>query len=99
MTTVQRIIPDAMRPIEKVVADASASTETLTPQKTTARVENIKEGLCPICHTTMARSSANGHEVLFCPEHSLVMPIRDVEPTSPLGLPVSLSDLPIDSIN
>lgn len=85
--TVQRIIPDAMRPIEKVVADAAEDqSKDQKPTKTTARVENVKEGLCPICHTTLVRSTANGHEVQYCPEHSLVMPIRDQDPMGMVGI-------------
>jgi len=76
-----RIIPQAMRPIEKVVADAAdlKAQETKEPQKTTARVENTKEGYCPICHTQMVFSTANGLDVQYCAEHSLVMPVRDQE--------------------
>jgi hypothetical protein len=77
----QRIIPDVMRKPspEQVIAAPDLQTEA-APKKVTARFENTKEGLCPVCQVQMARSVANGHEVLYCADHSLVMPIRDVDP-------------------
>lgn len=85
--TIQRLVPQGMRTPKEVMeaaveSAATASTETLKPAKTTARVENTREGVCPICSTQMQLSSANGHAVMFCADHSLVMPIRDPEPVS-----------------
>jgi hypothetical protein len=78
--TIKRIIPQDMLAVNvPVVADAETVVPETSAIKTTARVENVREGLCPICHTQMGRSTANGHEVHFCAEHSLVMPIRDPE--------------------
>jgi hypothetical protein len=80
---VQRIIPDCMlSPKEVMEAAVEQAAITLGPIKTTARVENIIEGKCPICKVQMSSSTANNLQVLYCPEHSLVMPIRDPEPLS-----------------
>lgn len=72
--TSERIIPDCMKsdPVPDV---ASADNK----EKQTARMENLIEGQCPICHTQMKVSEVNHIPVHVCLEHSLVMPIRDPE--------------------
>lgn len=75
--TIQRIVPEGMRTPKEVLE--AAVEQAAAPTKTTARVENTREGVCPICQTQMQLSSANGHTVLYCADHSLVMPVRDPE--------------------
>jgi hypothetical protein len=49
-------------------------------KKETARMENVREGICPSCGEQMRLSVANGIPVHVCMEHSVVMPLRDPEP-------------------
>jgi hypothetical protein len=43
----------------------------------TSRVQNVNEGQCPICDKTLTPKYANGHSVLVCLEHNIIMPTRD----------------------
>jgi len=87
--SVQRVIPQVMletRTEKSSVfagtgnathVDATSITEQGDKTKVTARVENINEGFCPICGSQLSPTLANGHQVLACFAHNIVMPVRD----------------------
>lgn len=75
----ERIIPECMRAQSQKMEAAVQKAANGGSKAVTARVENVREGQCPICHCAMQVSSANELPVLYCAEHSLVMPIRDPE--------------------
>lgn len=68
----ERIIPDVMK--ASLPSPEAAGVEK---SKTTARAENTNEGFCPICGEQMRALVANGHSVLSCMDHAIVMPTRD----------------------
>jgi len=82
----ERIIPNVMKtPLtdlvnqNKTIEGAGVDNKN---KEVTARVENLKEGVCPICDETMKISKANGIPVYVCLNDSVVMPIRDPEPVT-----------------
>lgn len=66
-----RIIPTDMMPtpVQETASDK--------PEAQTAKMINTEEGFCPVCRMPLLASTANGHQVAYCPDHSLVMPVRD----------------------
>jgi hypothetical protein len=72
----ERIIPDCM----KAPVAAPAVEEAKTAELQTARVENVIEGMCPLCKRPMKLSTANNIPVHVCLDHSLVVPLRNQEP-------------------
>lgn len=63
------------RLIPKVMTEVAASPDA-PPEIQTAKVTNTKEGYCPVCKRAMKASVANDIDVLYCPEHTIVMPAR-----------------------
>lgn len=51
--------------------------ETASKEKETARVQNVDPHACPICGSMLVNVVANGHNVLACMQHNIVMPVQD----------------------
>jgi hypothetical protein len=47
--------------------------------KVNAKLNMNQYGACPQCGKAMIESIANGHEVLLCVEHRIVLPKKDEE--------------------
>jgi len=74
----ERIIPDCMKAPAQEAKTEEAKTAS-APEVQTARVENVIEGVCPLCKRQMKLSTANNIPVHVCLDHSLVVPLRDQE--------------------
>lgn len=60
-----------------VHTDESGAFDKPEKTKVTSRVENIELGKCPLCGKALQPKYANGHAVLVCLEHNIVMPTHD----------------------
>lgn len=60
--------------IPKTFVEAGTKVKT---EKVTAKLNMNQYGACPQCGKTMVESTANGHEVLLCVEHRIVLPKKD----------------------
>ncbi len=59
--------------IPKTFIEAGVKKE----QQVTSKLNMNQYGACPQCGKTMVESTANGHEVLLCIEHRIVLPKKD----------------------
>lgn len=55
----------------------AAAEEKKDKTQETARVQNIELGKCPICHAMLVNAKADGLDVTYCPDHNIVMPLKD----------------------
>lgn len=67
---VKRIVPLGM------ALEAAASAE-IAGVAETARVENTKVNLCPICNTPLRFCMSNNVPAMVCQDHAIVMPTKD----------------------
>ena len=74
---IERIRPKIFTETSVTLSPETAGGSTDGKLKVTSRVENTVEGVCPICQTALRPTFANGHRVLYCPSHNVVMPTRD----------------------
>ena len=83
--TTERIVPRAFqRTADAVAAQTTTKTERVSPllakpagAAETARNENNNPNRCPVCNRQYLLTNANGHNVLACLDHAIVMPVKD----------------------
>jgi hypothetical protein len=77
MQKIERITPQGMQANSPTVEESSSKESFSGKEKVESRVENTREGYCPVCNVQMSPSEANGNSVLACFSHGIVMPVRD----------------------